>query len=75
MLNDSKNLASPEQRLPEAGKRSLVGDPVAAAEPDKKAAVQAPGRTPAIIVTSIVAAVAGLTMWYLVQPQPLNHSR
>ena len=69
MLNDGKNLASPEQRLPVAGKRSPVGE--SAAEPDKKAAVQAPGRTPAIIVTSIVAAVAGLTMWYLVQPQPL----
>jgi len=72
MLNDSKNLASPAQRPPEAGKRSPVGDPVVAAEPDKKAAaVQAPGRTPAIIVTSIVAAIAGLTLWYLVQPQPL----
>jgi HlyD family secretion protein len=71
MLNDSKNLASPEQRLAETGKRSPPGEPSAAAEPDKKAAVQASGRTPAIIVSLIVAAVVGLTLWYLAQPQPL----
>lgn len=28
-------------------------------------------RTPAIIVTTIVAAIFGLSLWYLVQPQPL----
>ncbi len=28
-------------------------------------------RTPAIIVTLIVAAIVGLSLWYLVQPQPL----
>ncbi|MGA7325896.1 MAG: efflux RND transporter periplasmic adaptor subunit [Rhodomicrobium sp.] len=28
-------------------------------------------RTPAILVATIVAAIVGLTLWYLIQPQPL----
>ena len=30
-----------------------------------------PPRTPAIIVTIIIAAIVGLSLWYLVQPQPI----
>jgi HlyD family secretion protein len=74
MLNKSENTASPEQRLSEVGKGSLVGEPVASSVPERgePKPVHSPSRTPATIVTFIVAAVVGLTLWYLVQPQPLT---
>jgi HlyD family secretion protein len=45
-----------------------------APEPPSDAAKKrapAPARLPTIIVTLVVAAVAGLSVWYLVRPQPL----
>ena len=71
MLNNSENSGSREQRSPEAGKNFPVGAASTAPERGKTAAVPAPGRTPATIVTFIVAAILGLSLWYLVQPQPL----
>lgn len=74
MLNKSENTASPEKRLSEVGKGSLVGEPVASSAPKRGESepLHSPSRTPATIVTFIVAAVVGLTLWYLVQPQPLT---
>jgi HlyD family secretion protein len=46
----------------------------AAPEPPKdtpKVHAPAPSRVPAIIVSLVIAAVAGLSIWYLVRPQPL----
>src|ERR1700736_4785847 len=45
-----------------------------APEPPREAAkkwLPAPSRLPAIIVGVVIAAVAGLSIWYLVRPQPL----
>lgn len=53
---------SPAEAAPEGSADSAP----AAAEPAPGAA-----RTPAAIVTFIVAAIVGLSLWYLVQPQPL----
>lgn len=54
--SDSTGLAGPENSpLTEPGKTTAP----------------APGRTPAIIVTALVAAIVGLTLWYLVRPEPL----
>ena len=72
MLNNSENAGSREQRSPEAGKNFPVGAASTVPERGKTAALPAPGRAPAIIVSLIVAAVVGLTLWYLVQPQPLT---
>jgi HlyD family secretion protein len=42
-------------------------------DPERPAVPRAPkvSRTPAIIVTVVVSAIVGLSLWYLVQPQPL----
>ncbi|MDQ0390879.1 HlyD family secretion protein [Labrys monachus] len=45
---------------------SITHDGPPAAQTSPKAA-----RGPALIVTIVVSAIAGLSMWYLVQPQPL----
>jgi HlyD family secretion protein len=51
------------------------GAPSSAAVEKDRPAPPAPApkvaRTPAIIVTIVIAAIAGLSLWYLVQPQPL----
>jgi len=39
--------------------------------PAPKQRVPAPSRIPSIIVALVIAAVAGLSIWYLVRPQPL----
>jgi HlyD family secretion protein len=59
----------------EEGKAEDVGAASAAAErgpaaPDPRGAPKV-ARTPAIIVTIVVCAVVGMSLWYLVQPQPL----
>src|SRR5580700_10513765 len=45
--------------------------PADTAPPQPKAAAPKAARAPAIIVTIIIAAIVGLSLWYLVQPQPL----
>jgi HlyD family secretion protein len=45
--------------------------PVDKAPPPRPAPAPKVARTPAIVVTIVIAAVAGLSLWYLVQPQPL----
>ena len=74
MRNKNENSGSSEQRSPEVGKRSSVAELAAspALERDRAATAPSPGRTPAIIVSSIIAAIIALTLWYLVQPQPLT---
>jgi HlyD family secretion protein len=74
MRNKNGNAASSDQRSAEGGKCSSVAESAAsrALERDKAPAVPAAGRAPAIIVTLIVAAVVGLTLWYLVQPHSLT---
>ena len=51
-------------RLPT--KRLPILDPRASLPPPARVA-----RAPAIIVTLIIAAIVGLSLWYLVQPQPI----
>src|SRR5712672_3353402 len=45
--------------------------PAEAAKPAPKPRAAAPTRVPSIIVGVVVAAVAALSIWYLVRPQPL----
>jgi HlyD family secretion protein len=52
-----------------AGKHA---DPLPAdAPPQSKQSAPRVARAPAIIVTIIIAAIVGLSLWYLMQPQPL----
>jgi HlyD family secretion protein len=62
-----------EQPKPETGERDLVSQSPAPAAPEHSNArpARAAARTPAIIVAVIVSAIVGLSLWYLVQPQPL----
>lgn len=52
-----------------------IGIPAAKGSPEPERGRKPPARevarTPAIIVTLIVTAIVGLSLWYLVQPQPL----
>ena len=41
------------------------------AKREKKQRAHSPSRAPSILVAIIVAAIVGLSLWYLVQPQPL----
>jgi HlyD family secretion protein len=45
--------------------------PAEAVKPAPKERTAAPARAPSIIVAVVVAAVAALSIWYLVRPQPL----
>src|SRR5260370_7282231 len=45
-------------------------EPAQATEAPKKPAA-APSRAPSIVVGVVAAAVAGLSIWYLVRPEPL----
>jgi HlyD family secretion protein len=59
--------------LPAPGHSSRDPSPQDAPDPRKektKASPRSP-RTPAILVAIIVGAIVGLSLWYLVQPQPL----
>jgi HlyD family secretion protein len=49
------------------------GDVTKSAEPGEaaKKEIPSPTRLPSIIVAVVIAAVAGLSIWYLVRPQPL----
>ena len=63
----------PGQSAIETGKSALASDK---APPDPKSGASPPpparvARAPAIIVTLIIAAIVGLSLWYLVQPQPI----
>src|SRR5262245_37548003 len=63
---------TPELRTPAAPE--LPTDLTSLAEPPSevtKKAVPSPTRIPSIIVGVVIAAVAGLSIWYLVRPQPL----
>jgi HlyD family secretion protein len=57
----------------DTGKRVPASPPEIAASPERSDAKSAPppARAPAIIVTIIVSVIFGLSLWYLVQPQPL----
>src|SRR5262245_55689905 len=55
---DSAAGAATRRELPEAKKQPIEKRP-------------RPERAPSIIVGLVVAAVAGLSIWYLVRPQPL----
>jgi HlyD family secretion protein len=61
-------------KLPvDAGKRAPPPPAELTISPKRNDAKSAPppARAPAIIVTVIVSAIVGLSLWYLVQPQPL----
>ncbi|MFY9875843.1 MAG: efflux RND transporter periplasmic adaptor subunit [Rhodomicrobium sp.] len=59
--------------LPAPERRSNDPSPQDAPDPrkEKTKASPRPLRTPAILVAIIVGAIIGLSLWYLVQPQPL----
>jgi HlyD family secretion protein len=60
--------------MPDVEKRALPpspGDAVAALEHAARQPPPASSRVPSIIVGLVVAAVAGVSIWYLVRPQPL----
>ncbi len=61
-----KSPTEAEERVAHSGS----GDPPDPAR-DAVPPAHAVARTPAIIVTMIVIAIVGLSLWYLVQPQPL----
>lgn len=67
--------APPKATLPSAEAPPAASapntQPVPAAERSVPVAPSRPARAPAVIVALIVAAIVGLTLWYLVQPQPL----
>jgi HlyD family secretion protein len=57
--------------VPAAAAGKLADPPPADARPPSKASAPRVARAPAIIVTIIVAAIVGLCLWFLIQPQPL----
>src|SRR5271155_227961 len=70
MANLSRNadeLSRSEAGVTESPPRS---EPPASLKPGR-AAARSVARAPAIIVTLIVAAIVGLSLWYLAQPQPI----
>ncbi len=62
-----------EKPAPAPEKRVLVSQPPAVPYPERRKTRPTPhtARGPAIIVTLIVATIVGLSLWYLIQPQPL----
>jgi HlyD family secretion protein len=64
--------STPELRTPAA--RELPTDLTRSSDPPSdvtKKALSSPTRIPSIIVATVIAAVVGLSLWYLVRPQPL----
>jgi HlyD family secretion protein len=57
-----------DRKAEDVGAASAAVEQRLSAEPRRAPRV---ARTPAIIVTIIVCAIVGLSLWYLVQPQPL----
>ncbi len=66
-------MSSADQK--EASAKAPEGEPSSAQvekdRPPKQAPAPKVARTPAIIVTIVICAIVGLSLWYLVQPQPL----
>jgi HlyD family secretion protein len=73
MVNADDNIHDLEKSGPKTGDRLPAQKPSDSSNLERGKARPAPSgaRTPAIIVTGIVAAIVGLSLWYLVQPQPL----
>jgi HlyD family secretion protein len=68
MANGGQIMAE-ERKAEDAGAASWTAEQKPAA-PDRGRAPRV-ARAPAIIVTVIICAIVGLSLWYLVQPQPL----
>ncbi|MBA1138646.1 HlyD family secretion protein [Mesorhizobium sp. CCANP35] len=60
-----RSIESPDAELPQPGPRAPIPDQLAASEPPRTS------RVAAIIVALSVLAIVGLSLWYLVRPQPL----
>jgi HlyD family secretion protein len=73
MLSRDRNAPDLEQPPAETGKTIPAFPPAAPAAPKRGSTKsgQPVARAPAIIVTVLVSAIFGLSLWYLVQPQPL----
>ena len=73
MENASETAGDPKASLAETGKPKLAVKPITPAGPGRggRGAPPSVARGPAVIVTFIVTAIVGLTLWYLIQPQPL----
>jgi HlyD family secretion protein len=73
MENASETAGDSKDSLAEAGKPKLAAKPITPADPGRGGRGTPPSvaRGPAIIVAFIVTAIVGLTLWYLIQPQPL----
>ena len=70
MLSKDRNAPDLEQLPPETGKTIPAFPPAAPMRGGAKSG-QPARRTPAIVVTVLVSAIFGLSLWYLSQPQPL----
>jgi HlyD family secretion protein len=69
-MSDSTVLRQAEGQKVETATRDAEGlPPPSSGEPKNKASSSA--RAPSIIVGIVIAAVAGLSIWYLVRPEPL----
>ncbi|WOJ88535.1 efflux RND transporter periplasmic adaptor subunit [Methylocapsa polymorpha] len=70
MATAGQNINDPGKSQPEIGERASPidsPDPACGGTPPARAVA----RAPAIVVAFIVIAIVGLSLWYLVQPQPL----
>jgi HlyD family secretion protein len=68
-MHEAETAPTPEQRseLPKSDARAVAApEPGAEKKPPRR-----PTSMPSVIVGLVVAAVAGLSIWYLVRPQPL----
>ena len=68
-MSNSERIMAEERKVEDVGAASAAGERTPAAPELRRAPKVA--RTPAIIVAIVVCAVVGLSLWYLVQPQPL----
>ncbi|MBV9637626.1 MAG: biotin/lipoyl-binding protein, partial [Methylobacteriaceae bacterium] len=68
---DKSGFVGDASRPTPAAVASRQAEPPPAAAPLPQAQAARVARAPAIIVTIIIAAIVGLSLWYLVQPQPL----
>ena len=68
-MANSGRIMPEDRKIEEVGAASVAAERRTAA-PDVRRAPKV-ARTPAVIVTIIICAVVGLSLWYLVQPQPL----
>ena len=73
MLSKDRNAPDLDQPPSETGKAIPAFPPITRAAPKRGSTKsgQPVARAPAIIVTVLVSAIFGLSLWYLVQPQPL----